>query len=353
MSSVTLHPTMKSNFILTLILRSLALSWRVAILLALLTASSLPATTVLFPLQVMTGSRVSRAILIQPDLSTNQIVNTTNLVGQTPIVVWPTNGIGRAVLLPWSYTVRVDGWPRSFHIVVPDSTNTLSAANLITNSVSIGTPNIFGLGSVTTSNTTSVTFSGDGTSTNPLAATASMSLNNVVLTGSNYLGSKISSGAPLGINPQGQYSVAFGIFPDATGYAAFAMGEGTTASGTASHAVGKGTTASGTYSMAEGNLTAASGYAAHAEGDSTSASGVASSAGGSNAHADHDNTFVWADGTETHSRTNNEVTLYAANGYRLLGGPIEGRFTFTNAAGARFALIVNGTTNGFTFVPVP
>jgi hypothetical protein len=98
------------------------------------------ATTVIFPLQLMTGNKHNRTILIQPDISTNQLVNGTNLVGLLPVVVTPTNGVGRASLLPWSYTVRVDGWPKSFHILVPDSTNTLNAVNLITNAVAIGTP---------------------------------------------------------------------------------------------------------------------------------------------------------------------------------------------------------------------
>jgi hypothetical protein len=343
-----------------LITRAFLIGWRLSLILALALVivpranADTNGTPVYFSLRQLTGLPKTDRFMLIPDTRQNPVTDGTHLFGGFSLTIQTRGGQVTTNLQPIGYTLVVPGWSRTLHLVIPDTTNLVNAVNCITNGLgSYNAATVLGLQSVTTSNSTSVTFTGDGTSTNPLAATASVSLNNVVLTGSNYLGSKISSGAPLGINPQGQYSVAFGIFPDATGYAAFAMGEGTTASGTASHAVGKGTTASGTYSMAEGNLTAASGYAAHAEGDSTSASGAASSAGGSNAHADHDNTFVWADGTETHSTTNNEVTLYAANGYRLLGGPIEGRFTFTNAAGARFALIVNGTTNGFTFVPVP
>lgn len=127
------------------------------------------ATTVLFPLQLMTGNKHNRTILIQPDISTNQLVNGTNLVGLLPVTVTPTNGVGRAALLPWSYTVRVDGWPKSFHILVPESTNTLNAVDLITNTVAIGTP-VQLLTSVAVSNSPTVTWTGNGTSTNPLSA---------------------------------------------------------------------------------------------------------------------------------------------------------------------------------------
>lgn len=44
--------------------------------------------------------------------------------------------------------------------------------------------------------------------------------------------------------------------------------------------------------------------------------------GGYNGYADHDYTFVWADGTATHSSTNNEFTVHASNGFRFLGGDV-------------------------------
>jgi hypothetical protein len=42
------------------------------------------------------------------------------------------------------------------------------------------------------------------------------------------------------------------------------------------------------------------------------------------AYATNDNTFVWSDGTPIGSTTNKQFTVYASNGIRLLGGPIEG-----------------------------
>jgi hypothetical protein len=45
---------------------------------------------------------------------------------------------------------------------------------------------------------------------------------------------------------------------------------------------------------------------------------------GVGAEATHDSTFVWSDGTAIGSTTNQQVTVYASNGFRLLGGPITG-----------------------------
>jgi hypothetical protein len=45
---------------------------------------------------------------------------------------------------------------------------------------------------------------------------------------------------------------------------------------------------------------------------------------GVDAEATHDSTFVWSDGTAIGSTTNNEFSVYASNGIRLLGGTITG-----------------------------
>jgi len=149
---------------------------RAIIGLMILLAVSAPAlTTISIHLQVMTGSPVNRDIHLIPDIPTNSLVNGNNLVGLLPVPpVHPTNGVGYATVLPWSYTLTVDGWPRAYHIQVLDSTNILDVSSLITNSVSVGAPNIFGLPSVTASNSASVTFTGNGTPTNPLMATATL-----------------------------------------------------------------------------------------------------------------------------------------------------------------------------------
>jgi hypothetical protein len=54
------------------------------------------------------------------------------------------------------------------------------------------------------------------------------------------------------------------------------------------------------------------------------ASGEGSFAIGPNAQATNAYNFVWSDGTAIGSTANNQFTVYASNGIRLLGGPIEG-----------------------------
>lgn len=238
------------------------------------------ATTVLFPLQLMTGNKHNRTILIQPDISTNQIVNGTNLVGLLPVTVTPTNGVGRAALLPWSYTVRVDGWPKSFHILVPDSTNTLNAVDLITNTVAIGTP-VQLLTSVAVSNSATVTWTGNGTSTNPLVATVPDVLTNGVASIS------LGSATPELRFPDVQYGHVFRFY--VYGNTFYFSDDGSPARVTFGSFMAHG----GDVQSDGGNLIALS---------------------------------------------------FIGDGSNL---------TFTNANGARFTLIVNANTNGFTFVPVP
>jgi hypothetical protein len=169
----------------------------------------------------------------------------------------------------------------------------------------------------------------------------------------------------------GDYSTAFGSNTVASGFSSHAEGWWTTAEGRLAHAEGEGTLASLDASHAEGTATSAGGYASHAEGDTTSAdgfgahaegflttaSGVYSHAAGQSAHADHDNTYVWADGNETQSTTNQQYTVHAANGIRLLGGTTEAaalavageaRFTAGIAYVApRGDLSMGSYTNGF------
>jgi hypothetical protein len=101
-------------------------------------------------------------------------------------------------------------------------------------------------------------------------------------------------------------------------------------------AVTNGSGATGLYSIALGINTTAAGNIATAMGSSTTASGLYSMAMGYLAKATNDNTFVWADQYGAASRTNNEVTFSAQNGYRLLGGPIYGNGGgLTNLPGAK------------------
>jgi hypothetical protein len=135
------------------------------------------------------------------------------------------------------------------------------------------------------------------------------------------LGLRVQSGTGTA---SGANSHAEGAYTTASGANSHAEGAYTTASAENSHAENFGSTASGWYSHAEGGNTTASGIASHAEGFATVAGGNNSHAGGQNASATNHNTFVWSDGTFFGSSTSNEFSVYAANGIRLLGGPIEG-----------------------------
>jgi hypothetical protein len=106
MSNVTLHPTMKK--ILCLISSLFILHSAVAQL-----------TPVLFSMQSLTGQTVNRTILMQPDrTSATPLWSGTNLAPVSDFVLQPVNGQVITNLVPWGYTMKVDGWPRSVHIVV-------------------------------------------------------------------------------------------------------------------------------------------------------------------------------------------------------------------------------------------
>ena len=94
-------------------------------------ASALPMTPVLFTLQTLTGTVNNRDILVVPDVIQNPLVIGTNLISFYPFILQPVGGQVQTNLAPWGYTIKVDGWPRTAHIVVPDSTSVINAATLI------------------------------------------------------------------------------------------------------------------------------------------------------------------------------------------------------------------------------
>jgi hypothetical protein len=57
---------------------------------------------------------------------------------------------------------------------------------------------------------------------------------------------------------------------------------------------------------------------------------------GVGAEATNNETFVWSDGTAIGSTTNQQFSAYASNGYRLLGGPIEGNGGNLTGTGTTF-----------------
>ena len=100
--------------------------------LAMLTmALSCQATQVLFTMQSLTGQNNNRQILVQPDRPQNPLVIGTNLIPLYDFTLQPVAGQVQTNLEPWGYTIKVDGWPRSAHIVVTNSSDVLNVATLI------------------------------------------------------------------------------------------------------------------------------------------------------------------------------------------------------------------------------
>jgi len=103
-------------------------------LLSLMVATgSLPALAmpVLFSLQSLTGHISNRSILVQPDRLQNPLNYGTNLMTLGDFTLQPIGGQVITNLTPWGYTIRVDGWPRSAHIRVYDTTNIVNVVSLI------------------------------------------------------------------------------------------------------------------------------------------------------------------------------------------------------------------------------
>lgn len=89
-------------------------------------------TAVLFSMQNLVGTAANYSILVQPDESYGTpLWWGTNLVPTQAFTIQPVGGQVTTNLVPWGYTITVDGWPRGIHIVVPVSTNTLNAVSLI------------------------------------------------------------------------------------------------------------------------------------------------------------------------------------------------------------------------------
>lgn len=88
-------------------------------------------TPVLFTMQSLTGQVNNRTILVQPDRVQNPLVIGTNIIPIYDFTLQPAQGQVETNLAPWGYTIKVDGWPRSAHIVVPDQINVVNAATLI------------------------------------------------------------------------------------------------------------------------------------------------------------------------------------------------------------------------------
>jgi hypothetical protein len=143
----------------------------------------------------------------------------------------------------------------------------------------------------------------------------------VVGTGTATAPGSVSEGSST--TASGNNSHAEGSSTAVSSVAGHAEGSGTSVySGGSAHGEGDYTVASGSASHAEGEQTAASGAYSHSEGVISTATGYSSHAAGCSAHAIHNYSYVWSDGTTyLSSTTNNQYSIYAANGTRILGGP--------------------------------
>ena len=102
-----------------------------ALLFCVFALNSPAQTPVLFSMQNLTGTVNNRSILITPDTQGNPTFYGTNLVSLLPFTLQPVNGQVITNLVPWGYTIQVDGWTQSAHIVVPASTSVLNVVSLL------------------------------------------------------------------------------------------------------------------------------------------------------------------------------------------------------------------------------
>lgn len=106
------------------------------------------ATPVYFPLIGITGAANNRDIIVIPDTATNVLTSGGNLVSLQTILIHPVRGNATNELLPWGYTMRVDGWARTLHFNVPDTNVVLNVVSLITNGLAsyypVGNANLGG-----------------------------------------------------------------------------------------------------------------------------------------------------------------------------------------------------------------
>jgi len=126
-------------------------------------------------------------------------------------------------------------------------------------------------------------------------------------------------------NLYGNGSTLTGIDPPVTNTTTTAFAQGVDIAGQLT--VGTGNTSLASNATIAGGLNNTIGGNAVAAvipgGEDNTANGSHSFAAGEQATAEHDNTFVWSDGTATSSTNTRQFTVHASNGIRLLGGPTQ------------------------------
>jgi hypothetical protein len=279
----------KSSLILVLIL----------ILVLVLVLGATAQTTVTFPLQSLGTTNNNATILVTPDVPPQVPFNFgPALAIYQPRTLTPTNGLATAALIPWGYTIRVAGWPRSAHIVVPTITSGSPPINVVTlintnqfsplqilyqaqyaNGNSPISSNNLNYADGTTLADTTDTLYGNGSALN--------------FSGSGYESLVIGTVATA----TGRDCVAFGNNSAAANDYTAALGYGANASGQQAIALGYDANASGGGDVALGYYASAASYASIALGMSTTAPGYQSIAIGSQADCPVDNAVEIGPGT--------------------------------------------------------
>jgi len=282
---------------------------------------------VLLPLRTASGLTSGRAITVVPTY--NPLTDMTNWNWGAPMVFFSTSSVpgwGTNVALmrltPNAYTLSVDGVPGTATIGVGTNHvgNTNWAATLTTNLLT-------------------ASFAGQ---------------TNITYTYSYWVTTNFPD-IPVTIDVQNTMTNTYGGLLTVLG-PRVQEGDTAKATGNPSHAEGWTSSATNNSAHAEGYGTVAGGIGAHAEGLNSLASGNYSHAGGAYSKATNANAWVWSDGSSTSfgSTTTKQFSAFAINGFRLMGGSIEGNggaltnlsgryITATNAPGAGNALRYNGT----------
>ena len=306
---------------------------------------------VILPLKTDSGLVSGRALTVVP--GKGPTTDGTNWYWGATLVYYSTNvvpGWGTNVIVmnltPNTYTLSLSGAvgdPGSATLTV--TTNNVGQ----TNWAAVLTTNLL---TVSFANATNITYCYWVTTNYPGTPVTIDVLNTMT----NTYGGRVTV---LGFRVQEGASTAAAVY-------SHAEGEGSLASARAAHAENSGQ-ALGSYSHAEGNSTASGDYShaggyfstasalySRAEGYFTLANANYSQAFGNLARATNLNSFVWSDGTIFYSTTNAEFSACASNGFRFLGGSIQGNgggitnmngryITATNAPGEGNALRYNGT----------
>lgn len=141
-----------SAFLPALLLRTLLLGWRIALLVLLLAAPGLTAradtngTSVFFSLRQLTGLPYATRMTLIPDARQNPVTDGTHFFGGLPISANLPGGTNTLRLQPIGYTLTVPGWSRSLHLQIPNTNGVVNAINCVTNGLGSYNPSMWQFG---------------------------------------------------------------------------------------------------------------------------------------------------------------------------------------------------------------